>query len=105
LETRRIDAFIYVEISQNGEIIENFSVQDSAYPSGRFGFYNFSQSDVIYNGFTRAIASQGEYRYSAAAEDAEGDALTYSIVSGPDGLTIDPTTGVVSWSLDTVSGC
>src|SRR5205814_756272 len=31
------------------------------------------------------------------AQDAEGDPLTYSLVQGPSGMTINPTTGLVSW--------
>ena len=37
------------------------------------------------------------YRYAARATDPDGDALTYSLVSAPAGMSIDPATGLVSW--------
>lgn len=40
----------------------------------------------------------GPYTYGASAFDPEGDVVTYSRVLGPEGLTIDPSTGVVSWA-------
>ena len=38
------------------------------------------------------------YQYTATAEDPDGSPPTYSVVSGPAGLSINPTTGVVTWS-------
>src|SRR4029079_3828933 len=38
------------------------------------------------------------YRYQAQATDADGDALTFALVSGPAGLTVDPSTGLVGWT-------
>jgi RHS repeat-associated protein len=38
------------------------------------------------------------YRYQAQATDADGDALNFSLVSGPAGLTVDPATGLVGWT-------
>ena len=39
--------------------------------------------------------------FSAAAIDPDaGDALTYSLDAGPTGATIDPDTGLFSWSAD-----
>ncbi len=37
------------------------------------------------------------YSYDAEATDVDGDTLTYSLVAGPTGATIEPTTGKVSW--------
>ena len=37
------------------------------------------------------------YNYQVQATDDDGDALTYSVIEGPSGLTISPT-GLVSWS-------
>ena len=36
------------------------------------------------------------YSYDATATDADGDPLTYSLLEGPSGMTINPTTGQVS---------
>ncbi|MHB1524597.1 MAG: putative Ig domain-containing protein, partial [Candidatus Dormibacteria bacterium] len=38
------------------------------------------------------------YTYQATAVDQDGDPLTYSIGSGPNGMTIDPSTGLVQWT-------
>ena len=38
------------------------------------------------------------YRYSAKATDADGDTLSYSLVNGPEGLTVDSKTGELLWN-------
>lgn len=38
------------------------------------------------------------YTYQATALDPDHDPLTFSVISGPKGLSIDPTTGLVTWS-------
>jgi RHS repeat-associated protein len=46
-----------------------------------------------------ANATEGvEYTYQAQADDADGDALRYLLVSGPEGMTVHPTTGLVRWT-------
>lgn len=53
-----------------------------------------------------SIASPTEYRtqltYSIFAEDADGDPLTYTLLRGPDGLTVDDQ-GVVAWTANEFS--
>ncbi len=44
-------------------------------------------------------ATQGVlYHYDVEASDAEGDALTYSLTQAPAGMTIDPASGLISWT-------
>ena len=38
------------------------------------------------------------YQYSATAIDPDDDPVTYDIVTGPDGMLIDPTTGHITWA-------
>ncbi|GEM_PF-1525877 len=38
------------------------------------------------------------YSYQATATDADVDTLTFSVISGPQGLSIDATTGLVTWA-------
>jgi fibronectin type 3 domain-containing protein len=38
------------------------------------------------------------YTYNVEAADTDGDTLTYSLTSGPPGMTIDSSTGVISWT-------
>ena len=42
------------------------------------------------------------YLYDADATDPEGDAMVYSLASGPQGMDIDPATGLVTWVPRTV---
>ncbi|MEZ6061266.1 MAG: putative Ig domain-containing protein [Planctomycetaceae bacterium] len=39
-----------------------------------------------------------QYVYDADAIDADGDSLTFSLVDGPAGMTVDPATGLVTWT-------
>ncbi|HND23400.1 MAG TPA: putative Ig domain-containing protein, partial [Rhodocyclaceae bacterium] len=45
---------------------------------------------------TAATAGQA-YRYQAVAQDPDGRVITYLLVDGPAGLTVDSTTGILSW--------
>ncbi|MBD2465964.1 DUF642 domain-containing protein, partial [Oscillatoria sp. FACHB-1407] len=38
------------------------------------------------------------YTYQIAAQDPDGDALTYTLASGPAGMQVNATTGLVSWT-------
>ena len=38
------------------------------------------------------------YTYDVEATDADGDTLSYSLTSNPAGMTIDSSTGVISWT-------
>ncbi len=44
------------------------------------------------------------YTYPAAVLDADNDTQTFSVVSGPTGLSIDPNTGLVQWTPTTAGG-
>lgn len=49
---------------------------------------------------TPLTSFQGEtYTYQSRAEDPDEDQLTYSLVSGPQGMNVDPQTGVVSMKI------
>ena len=37
------------------------------------------------------------YAYSIQASDVNGDTLTYSLITGPEGMSVDSTTGLVTW--------
>ncbi|CAK7053710.1 MAG: hypothetical protein BACD_02595 [Bacteroides rodentium] len=40
---------------------------------------------------------QTPYTYKAAVVDADGDSLTYSLIYGPTGMTVEPSTGEIDW--------
>lgn len=44
-------------------------------------------------------ATPSLYSYQLAAVDPDRDAVTYALVTGPQGMSIDPTSGLVSWSV------
>ncbi len=44
------------------------------------------------------VVAGKSYTYNAVALDPENDTLTYSLVSGPSGMAVDPGTGVVTWT-------
>jgi RHS repeat-associated protein len=89
---------ILVSRADTNAVLMDTTIQDATFTSGRFGFYNFSQGELIYRGFNRQNVAQQTYSYDADAIDPDGDSLTYSIVRGPAGMAIHPTTGVISWA-------
>lgn len=44
---------IEIDVLEAGVLLDQWVVNDSTYTSGEFGFYNYSQGDVLYQGFTR----------------------------------------------------
>jgi hypothetical protein len=42
------------------------------------------------------------YTYNVVATDTDGDTLTYSLTSNPTGMTIDSSTGAISWTPNAV---
>ena len=44
-----------------------------------------------------SVKLDATYRYTARAIDPDGDSITFSLVESPVGMTINPTTGVISW--------
>ncbi|HTN42557.1 MAG TPA: putative Ig domain-containing protein [Nitrospiria bacterium] len=46
-----------------------------------------------------SIDEQGAYLYQVAAEDVDGDPVTYSLTSAPDTMTIDPSSGMLHWAV------
>ncbi|MBI5657568.1 MAG: putative Ig domain-containing protein, partial [Geobacter sp.] len=44
------------------------------------------------------VAAGSTYNYDVDATDPNGDALTYSLLSAPAGMVIDPNTGVITWT-------
>ncbi len=55
---------------------------------------------VTSNPVTNATTGQS-YGYQVHAVDPDGDGITYSLTSYPDGMVIDETTGLVTWTAPT----
>lgn len=47
---------------------------------------------------TIALYSDRQYEYDVKAIDSDNDALTYTLVDSPEGMSIDPESGVVAWN-------
>lgn len=88
---------IRIVVKQGATVLADFTVNDSTYTNGRFGFYNYSQQAVRYSGFRRLSLARGTYTYDVEAEDLDGDAIAYSLAAAPVGMTIDPATGLITW--------
>ena len=83
--------------------LTSFTVSDSRYPSGRFGFYNYSQAATTYSGFSRATLAGNTYSYDVEATDPNGDPIGYNLLQGPAGMQLDPVTGLLQWPLSVAS--
>ena len=88
---------IKITVKQGATVLADITVNDSTYTNGLFGFYNYSQEQVRYSGFRNLSLAQGTYTYDVEAVDPDGDAITYSLTTAPLGMTINPTTGLISW--------
>ena len=88
---------LVTRVGSNQELAR-IEIEDDTYLNGRFGFYNYSMGDIVYRGFTRRNVPEQTYAYQAQAIDPDGDRLTYSIVKGTPGLTINANTGVLAWA-------
>ncbi len=42
-----------IEVSEGNTLLESWTVNDGTYTDGKFGFYNYSQGNVVYRGFTQ----------------------------------------------------
>ncbi len=88
-----------ITVAQGSTVLASITLQDSTYTSGKFGFYNYSQDTVVYSGFQRTPLQP--YTYNVVATDLENDPISYLLVNGPNGMKIDPNTGVLTWQVGT----
>ncbi|MBC6417734.1 MAG: hypothetical protein GDA44_02545, partial [Prochloron sp. SP5CPC1] len=86
-----------ITISEGDTVLDSISIEDDTYTSGKFGLYDFSQPEILYQDLTRSLPKVGEYNYDVKAVDPDGDTLTYSLIKAPQGATIEPDTGKIIW--------
>ena len=48
-----VPGMIEITVLEAGVVLESWQLADSTYTDGSFGFYNYSQGDVLYQGFTQ----------------------------------------------------
>lgn len=92
------DTNVTVEVTQGSQVLESTVISTVRLTQGKFGFYNYSQADVSYVGFTRQAIVGVPYQYQVTAVDAENDLIRYALTSLPQGMSIDNQTGLVRWS-------
>ena len=62
------------------------------------GCFLFNSAPVIESDPITTATEGGLYTYEVEATDPNGDTLNYSLTAGPTGMTINSTTGVISWT-------
>jgi hypothetical protein len=59
---------------------------------------NVNDAPVITSSPVTEVVDGSPYSYDVQATDEDGDTLTYSLASAPAGMSINSTTGVISWN-------
>lgn len=103
-----------IVIKQGNKVLDNISINDSTYTSGKFGFYNFSQPMVTYKGFTfeaispmLEVVSIGDSKVSLAWDTVDGATsyiLKRSTISGGPYETITTTSAITYTDTDVTNG-
>ena len=84
------DVAIRVEDGQGGYATQTYTVVVSDTAT--------NQSPVITSNPSLVAVFDQPYQYAVTASDPEGDTLLYSLLVLPDGMVIDPVTGLVQWT-------
>jgi len=87
-----MDEFSYTAFNGKGQ---------SATTSVRVTVAGVNDAPIIVSKPVLSARTGVEYKYDVNGADPDvGDRLTYSLVDGPQGMSIDATTGVISWTPD-----
>jgi hypothetical protein len=88
---------IRIRIFSGDVLLHSIDSNDAAIGPGKFGFYVSSQMRGRF-GIPKVANVQGkEYRYQATAKDPENSSISFTLVQGPDGMSIDKQTGLLIW--------
>ena len=93
-ETGTFDFEILAEDGNGGSDVQTYSLE---VVSGRP-----NRQPIITSSPVRFVEIGNDYQYAVAANDSDNDPLQYFLTDSPDGLTIDRTTGVITWAADQV---
>jgi RHS repeat-associated protein len=85
-------------VTDGDTVLEEIEIEDGRYSGGKFGFYNNSQGDVQYRGFSRTRLASPSYGYDVEAIDPDQDDLSYALRQAPDGMRITDSAGVITWA-------
>lgn len=89
-----------IVVTAGDTVLETIEIVDSTYTNGSFGFYNNSQSEVVYEGFLRSTAPDFSYQHQVEAFDPDGDEVSFELLLSPSGMAIDSQTGQITWGPD-----
>ena len=64
-----------ITVSESDTVLESVTIEDDTFANGKFGFYNYSQSGVLYSGFRRQAIPGWHYSYDVDAIDPDTDPL------------------------------
>ena len=67
-----------IDIRDGDAVVDSFVVQNHRYASGRFGFFNYSQGNVYYEGFAGEQVGEYTYRYDVNAMDMDFDPIEFA---------------------------
>jgi len=115
-----IEGGFNIVIKDNDTLIDNITIDDTTFITGRFGFHGTSQGDVYYtantvespcvkagqNHFPKVVSTpvidvlvNTQYQYQVQALDPDaGDTITYSLHDVPAGMTIDSSAGLITYN-------
>ena len=86
-----------IRILEGTNVLEDVTLFDDTYTSGRFGFYNYSQDSTLYRGFARQRTDAPPFSYPVEAIDPDLDPITYDLPLAPPGMIINPESGLATW--------
>ncbi|MBE9061400.1 putative Ig domain-containing protein [cf. Phormidesmis sp. LEGE 11477] len=86
-----------ITVREGDRVVDSITVEDDTFAAGKFGFFNMSQKNVFYSGFQSSEVPASKYTYDVDAIDPDQDELTYSLVDAPEGMWVEPTTGIIHW--------
>ncbi|NEZ66600.1 tandem-95 repeat protein [Leptolyngbyaceae cyanobacterium CCMR0082] len=81
------DVILRVQDSNGGVDLQAFQVT-----------VNNNSAPVITSRPVGPTIANSLYQYDVDAEDSDGDTLTYSLLANPDGVSIDETSGLLTWT-------
>ena len=89
-----------ISVSRGATTFDTATIEDATYLTGRFAFFTYEQAVVVFRNVRRTVHAHADYVYTVevAGIDA-GEHATFSMVTGPFGMTIDADTGRVFWQM------
>ncbi|MCS7466146.1 putative Ig domain-containing protein [Stieleria sp. ICT_E10.1] len=87
-----------IVIKDGANVIIDETIYDPDFAGGRFGFMNYSVENVFYSGHVFTPKTAPSYRYDVDAIDPDFDPIQYTLLDGPDGMQINPASGLITWA-------